>query len=87
MSREDEIQMIAYRIWEEEGWCHGRDVEHWLKAEIIWEEQQKPAVSNLNINPEIKTTPLEKKVHFLTETKNINKPRKGSKSSKPKSSA
>lgn len=43
MSRESEIQLIAYRIWEEDGCCDGRDLEHWLRAEIVWEEQQKPA--------------------------------------------
>jgi hypothetical protein len=41
MGREEEIRIIAYRIWEEESCCHGRDVEHWLKAEAIWEEKQK----------------------------------------------
>jgi len=41
MGREEEISLIAYRIWEEESCCHGRDVEHWLKAEAIWEEKQK----------------------------------------------
>lgn len=38
MGREEEIGIIAYRIWEEEGYCHGRDIEHWLRAERIWEE-------------------------------------------------
>ena len=41
MGRKDEIQLIAYHIWEEEGCCHGRDCEHWLKAEAIWETKQK----------------------------------------------
>jgi len=46
MGREDEIKLIAYSIWEEEGCCHGRDVEHWLKAEVIWEEKQKKGCPN-----------------------------------------
>jgi hypothetical protein len=41
MRRDEEINIIAYRIWEEEGYSHGSDVEHWLKAEVIWEETQK----------------------------------------------
>jgi hypothetical protein len=41
MKREENISLIAYHIWEEENCCHGRDIEHWLKAEAIWEEQQK----------------------------------------------
>jgi hypothetical protein len=40
MGKEDEINIIAHRIWEEEGCRHGHDIEHWLKAEIIWENQQ-----------------------------------------------
>ena len=44
MNREEEIRIIAFRIWEEEGYnCHGHDVEHWLKAETIWQERNKPA--------------------------------------------
>ena len=35
MSREEEIRLIAYDIWKEEGRIHGRDVEHWLKAEAF----------------------------------------------------
>jgi hypothetical protein len=40
MGREDEIRVIAYRIWEEEGCCDGHDCEHWLKAEVIWQGKQ-----------------------------------------------
>ncbi len=40
MHHEQEVQMIAYRIWEEKGRGDGHDVEHWLKAEAIWREQQ-----------------------------------------------
>jgi len=41
MAKEDEIKLIAYNIWLEEGCCDGRDLEHWVRAEIIWEEQAK----------------------------------------------
>jgi len=40
MGREDEIRSIAYTIWQEEGCCDGRDIEHWYRAEVIWEERQ-----------------------------------------------
>ncbi len=43
MAREDEIKMIAYQIWEEEGRPEGRDAEQWLKAEAIWERNHKKA--------------------------------------------
>jgi len=42
MDREEEIKLIAYGIWEEEGCPHGRHHDHWYRAEIIWEEKQKP---------------------------------------------
>jgi hypothetical protein len=41
MGREDEIKTLAYRIWEEEGRYDGHDFDHWLKAEVIWEDKQK----------------------------------------------
>jgi hypothetical protein len=40
MAREDEIRTIAYYIWQDEGCVHGRDCEHWIRAEAIWEDRQ-----------------------------------------------
>jgi hypothetical protein len=41
MEREDvrmrEIRLIAYSLWVRDSYRHGRAVEHWLKAEAIWE--------------------------------------------------
>ena len=45
MAREDEIRLIAYRIWEEEGCVDGQDCEHWFQAETIWEQDQKAAAA------------------------------------------
>jgi hypothetical protein len=39
MNREDEIRLIAYSIWEQEGCPNGRDYEHWLRAEALWEKK------------------------------------------------
>lgn len=39
-NREEEIREIAYYLWLNEGCPHGRHLEHWLKAESIWQEQQ-----------------------------------------------
>jgi hypothetical protein len=36
MYHDEEIRLIAYRIWEEEGRPEGRDLEYWFKAEAIW---------------------------------------------------
>ena len=56
MGREDEIRIIAYRIWEEEGCCDGHDCEHWLKAEVIWEEKQKKEAASIDTRAKLKQT-------------------------------
>jgi hypothetical protein len=42
MAKEDEIRLIAYDIWEQEGYVNGKDCEHWFRAAAIWENRQKP---------------------------------------------
>lgn len=42
MAREDEIKLIAYNLWEEEDCPDNKECEHWYRAELIWQEQQKP---------------------------------------------
>jgi hypothetical protein len=44
MAKEDEIRLIAYRIWEQEGCINGKDCDHWFKAESIWKDLHKPYV-------------------------------------------
>ena len=39
---QEQIRELAYRIWQEEGYPHGYDVQHWLKAEAIWQEEHRP---------------------------------------------
>ena len=46
MAREDEVRLIAYNVWEQEGCPNGRDCEHWFMAEAIWEEQQAKAATS-----------------------------------------
>ena len=49
MHHEQEVQLIAYHIWEEQGHPHGHDLEHWLKAEAVCQEKQvhaAPAVQH-----------------------------------------
>lgn len=45
MGKEDEIQLIAYTIWETEGCLDGHDCEHWFRAEILWEQQHNPEIA------------------------------------------
>jgi hypothetical protein len=44
MGKEDEVKLIAYRLWEEEGCVDGHDCEHWFRAEVIWGRNQKQSV-------------------------------------------
>ena len=39
---QEQIRELAYRIWQAEGYPHGYDVQHWLKAEAIWQEDHRP---------------------------------------------
>ena len=56
MGREDEIRIIAYRIWEEEGCCDGHDCEHWLKAEMVWEGKQEYIAASVDTRAKSKPT-------------------------------
>ena len=42
MNHDDAIRQLAYRIWQEEGCRDGCEVEHWLRAKMIWEEINHP---------------------------------------------
>jgi hypothetical protein len=39
MSREDEIKLLAYSLWEQEGRQEGFDNKYWPRAENIWVEK------------------------------------------------
>lgn len=41
MGREDEIRMIAFALWVQDGYNRASAVRHWLQAEAIWEQNQK----------------------------------------------
>ena len=38
MNRDEEIRQVAYKLWQEEGCPDGYEVQHWLRAKMIWEE-------------------------------------------------
>jgi len=46
MNAHDEIEKVAYELWETSGSIHGRDVEFWLEAEKIVTERHRHAVSH-----------------------------------------
>jgi hypothetical protein len=55
VEREEEIRQLAYRIWQEEGYPHGYEVQHWLKAEAIWLEEQRAKSMPKQRKPATKT--------------------------------
>jgi hypothetical protein len=64
MAREDDIKVIAYNIWEEEGCEDGHDCEHWFRAEVIWEDQQaskRKTAAATAAKPAAKAKPKSKK--------------------------
>lgn len=60
MVQKDEVRRIAYYIWLQEGCVDGKDCEHWVRAEGVWKEQQKPLASVL-------ITPPPKPVTLLSQ--------------------
>ena len=42
INRDEEIRQVAYRYWQEEGCQNGAELQHWLKAEVIWQEEHRP---------------------------------------------
>lgn len=58
VEHDEQIRKLAYRIWQEEGYPHGYEVQHWLKAEAIWLEEHRA-----------KTTPKQRKVPKRTKSR------------------
>ncbi len=42
INRDEEIRQVAYRYWQEAGYPNGAELQHWLKAEVIWLEEHRP---------------------------------------------
>jgi hypothetical protein len=69
MAKEDEIRLIAFSLWEQEGCIKGRDCEYWFKAETIWEEQKKSSkIAGVLITPppvqaKLLSAPIKKTAH------------------------
>jgi hypothetical protein len=51
VKRDAEIRELAYQIWQEEGYPHGQEVQHWLKAEAILQEKHRPHSEPENSKP------------------------------------
>jgi hypothetical protein len=57
--RDEQIRELAYRIWQEEGYPYGEEVQHWLKAEAIWQEKNRP-ISKPKTSKPVKRTKSRK---------------------------
>jgi Protein of unknown function (DUF2934) len=55
VERDAEIRELAYRIWQEEGYPYGQEVQHWLKAEAIWQEKHRPKIKPKQSRPPKRT--------------------------------
>ena len=53
MAKENEIRLVAYNIWEQEGRPAGKDVEHYLRAKKILEEREAKQVAELGPPPKL----------------------------------
>jgi hypothetical protein len=42
IDRNEEIRKLAYRLWQESGCPNGSDLQHWLKAQELWQENHRP---------------------------------------------
>ena len=38
IDHDEEVRQLAYKIWQEAGCPIGSDLQHWLKAQEIWQE-------------------------------------------------
>jgi hypothetical protein len=38
---DEEVRQLAYRIWQEAGCPNGSDLQHWLKAKEVWQENHR----------------------------------------------
>jgi len=64
--RDEQIRELAYRIWQEEGYPYGQEVQHWLKAETMWLEKHHPKSEPKQSEP-LKRTKSKKTIAAETE--------------------
>ena len=57
MATEEQINELAYAIWEQEGRPEGKHVEHYFRAKQILDEQQETRVIELAPSPPIAELP------------------------------
>jgi hypothetical protein len=56
VKQEEEIKVIAYRLWEKEGRPSGKELEHYFRAEAIYEHQHRRADTSKTVQPPVVDT-------------------------------
>ena len=79
-NREEEIRLIAYHLWQDEGCPHGRHLEHWVKAEAMWQARQHPEKPMEQTAPKRKRTTKRKTAR---KKPSVSRPRSKKKSLPP----
>lgn len=54
MNRDEEVRQLAYSLWQDDGYPDGYDVQHWLKAEMIWQAHHSQSESRQSQAPKEK---------------------------------
>jgi hypothetical protein len=65
MVTDEKIRILAYSIWEQEGCPQGKDVEHYLRAKKIIEQQEALAAIELAPLPPVVELPSPKPLSSL----------------------
>ena len=64
IERDEQIRELAYRIWQEEGYPYGHEVQHWLEAESIWQENHRAKSTPKQSKPLKRTKSRKRNLYF-----------------------
>ncbi len=67
MVTEEQIKILAYSIWEQEGRPEGKHLEHYFRAKMILEKQEQATVIELPAPPRRPALPSRAKVEAAKE--------------------
>ena len=69
MATDEKIRNLAYSIWEKEGRPEGKDVEHYMRAKKIIEQQEAlPVIELAPPSPVVELAPPPKPIHLPPPT-------------------
>jgi hypothetical protein len=63
MRKEEEIRIIAYALWVQDGYNHTGAIKHWLEAEAIWEQNHKD--NNASVSSDMDFNEGEKTISIV----------------------